>query len=218
MTESEDYSTKPKDDLVRQADRALAARSSDLVLRGLQLAQELDTAAAGGEPAAEELWRRAEQGDADAQCLLGLHHILGEGVQENPTLGVEWLRKAAEQSQAAAQYALGECYRKGEGVEKNPAAAAQWYRKAADQWTRKAADEGGDYAQWALRIRFTCGDCGDVWTLKDVEELRECLGCNLRYPQGPIEPDGVQDCPACKSPSTRPLLGCPKCLGEIQVL
>ena len=210
MTESEDYPTKRKDALVRLAARALAARSSDLVLRGLQLAQELDTAAAGGEPAAEELRRRAEQGDADAQCLLGLHHILGEGVQENPTLGVEWLCKAAEQGRAGAQYGLGECYRKGEGVEKNPATAAQWIRKAAEQ--------GGDYAQLALRVPFTCGDCGDVWTSKDVAELRECLGCNLRYPQGPIEPDGVQDCPACKSPSTRPLLGCPKCLGEIQVL
>ena len=120
MTESEDYPTKRKADLVRQADRALAARSSDLVLRGLQLAQELDTAAAGGEPAAEERRRRAEQGDADAQFELGVHHILGEGVQKNPTLGVQWLRKAAEQGHAAAQYSLGRCYAAGKASRRPP--------------------------------------------------------------------------------------------------
>ena len=200
------------------------------------------------DPALAVEWYRkaAEQGNVDAQVNLGWCYEQGEGVEKDPALAVEWYRKAAEQGNAGAQLNLGWCYRKGEGVEKNPAVAVEWYRKAAEQgnagaqlnlgecyqkgegveknpaaaaqWIRKTAERGGDYAQWALRFPFTCGDCGDVWAWEDVAELRECLGCNLRYPQGLVEPDGVQDCPACKSPSTRPLLGCPKCLGEIQVL
>ena len=134
----------------------------------------------------DELKKAAEQGDAQAQCNLGICYDLGKGVEKNPTEAVKWYRKAAEQGIAEAQFFLGACYDLGNGVEKNLSEAVKWYRKAAEQgnapaqynlgicydfgkgveknpteavkWYRKAAEQGIAPAQCNLGICYANGD------------------------------------------------------------
>lgn len=45
----------------------------------------------------------AEQGNADAQYMLGLHHLSGKYVEKNPSEAMRWLLKAAAQDHAPAK-------------------------------------------------------------------------------------------------------------------
>lgn len=85
-----------------------------------------------------EIRKLAEQGDARAQCLLGVFYSNGYGVTKDPYKAAKWYRLAAEQGVALAQHGLGLCYIKGEGVTKNPAEAVKWWRKAAEQGYARA--------------------------------------------------------------------------------
>ncbi len=133
----------------------------------------------------DELKKAAEQGDADAQCNLGLCYAFGYGVEKNLSEAVKWWRKAAEQGYAQAQCNLGISYANGDGVEKNPTEAVKWYRKAAEQGyapaqcnlgvfyafgngieknlseavklLRKAAEQGYAQAQFNLGICYDLG-------------------------------------------------------------
>ena len=58
----------------------------------------------------------AEQGDADAQFMLGFMYAFGEGVPEDHAAAVRWYRMAAEQGHADAQWSLGLMYARGDGV------------------------------------------------------------------------------------------------------
>ncbi len=79
-------------------------------------------------------WRPlAEQGNANAQLLLGLMYDNGQGVPQDYAEALQWYRKAAEQGIAKAQFNLGIMYDNGQGVSQDYAEALQWYRKAAEQ-------------------------------------------------------------------------------------
>ena len=76
----------------------------------------------------ENTKRSAEQGDAEAQYLLGGMYHLGNGVPENYDAAINWYRKAAEQGYAEAQILLGLMFYEGIGVPVNYVVAADWYR------------------------------------------------------------------------------------------
>ncbi len=59
---------------------------------------------------------KAEQGDAGAQCNLGVIYAKGNGVPQNYAEAVKWYRRAAEQDDPAAQSNLGAMYDHGDGV------------------------------------------------------------------------------------------------------
>ncbi len=80
----------------------------------------------------------AEQGDADAEVLLGLIYGNGKGVSWDAAEAVKWYRLAAEQGVAVAQLALGAAYFSGVGVPQDYADAVKWARLAADQGNAKA--------------------------------------------------------------------------------
>ena len=82
--------------------------------------------------------KAAEQGDVNAQGMLGDCYNLGEGVSIDYQKAVKWWRKAAEQGDTDAQYSLGESYEYGEGVTKDYEEAVKWYRKAAKQGDEEA--------------------------------------------------------------------------------
>ena len=134
------------------------------------------------ELSAEELAKRmeaAENGDAEAQCLLADAYFLGNGVEQDEQKAVEWFRKSAEQGHAVAEYALGNCYFAGRGIEKDEAEAFKWFLKSAEHgyavaqytvgscyftgrgvslnkeeaipWLRKAAAQGEPNAKAALK-------------------------------------------------------------------
>ncbi len=94
---------------------------------------------AGDYPAAlRELSPLAEQGNAEAQFMLGEMYGLGQGVAPDEPQAMAWYRKAAEQGNARAQIEVGHGYRYGHGVPKDYSQAMAWYRKAAEQGNVRA--------------------------------------------------------------------------------
>ena len=92
----------------------------------------------------------AEQGDAQAQAMLGFMYLYGEGVPQNYAEAMKWFRLAAVQGLARAQHWLGRMYEFGEGVPQDYAEAIKWYRLAAEQ--------GYGHALLFLGLRYSAGE------------------------------------------------------------
>ena len=97
----------------------------------------------------DELRALAEGGHANAQTMLGLHYMVGEGVPQDDAAALRWVRLAADQGDADGQFALGAMYQDGRGVPQDNAEALRWVRLAADQ--------GDADAQYALGLTFATG-------------------------------------------------------------
>ena len=129
-------------------------------------------------------WRSlAEQGNAAAQCNLGMMYQCGQGVAQDSKEAATWYRKAAEQGYADAQYKLGVVY--SHGGDESVREAAAWYCKAAElglaaaqsdlgfmyqmgrgvpqdfnkamMWYQKAAEQGNAMAQILLGMLYALG-------------------------------------------------------------
>ncbi len=83
--------------------------------------------------ALQELKPLAEQGDSDAQFILGQMYYSGMGVPPHLAEAVTWYRKAAEQGHGLAQFKLGLMYDVGEGVPKDIVLAHMWLDLAASR-------------------------------------------------------------------------------------
>jgi hypothetical protein len=100
----------------------------------------------------EDTLKMAEQGNAVAQCNLGIIYFNGQGVTQDYKQAVYWYKKAAEQGDAAAQYNLGVMYANGEGVPQDYKQAVYWYKQAAEQ--------GHADAQYNLGVSYSSGNKG----------------------------------------------------------
>lgn len=81
----------------------------------------------------QELLKRAEASDSQAQFELGRAYEDGKGVAQDDEQAVQWFRKSADQGNAQAQNSLGVMYALGRGVQRDKEEAVSWYRKAAKQ-------------------------------------------------------------------------------------
>jgi hypothetical protein len=72
----------------------------------------------------------AEQGDAEAQTMVGEIYERGLGAEPNYEAAIEWYRRAAEQGFSRAQFNLGTLYEQGLGVPADRLQALNWYRRA----------------------------------------------------------------------------------------
>jgi hypothetical protein len=72
----------------------------------------------------------AEQGDAQAQTMVGEIYERGLGAEPNYEAAAEWYKKAADQGYTRAEFDLGTLYEQGLGVPANRLEALNWYRKA----------------------------------------------------------------------------------------
>jgi hypothetical protein len=166
----------------------LSKARSGLIARGRRDAEAIVQRAAW-DPLTD-LRRRAEEGDADAQCDLAEAHYYGHGVPEDYAEEFRWCRRAADQGHARAQSNLGSIYENGRGVTQDSTEAAKWYRKAAEQghaqaqcnlgdsyyareeyaqatlWYRKAAEQGHVQGEYSLGAAYCLGD----GVLRDDEE------------------------------------------------
>jgi TPR repeat protein len=79
----------------------------------------------------EELRKSAEQGDPNAQYMLGLAHDVGVGAGQDFAEAAAWYRKAADQGHAGAQFNLGHLYADGRGVTQDLVQAHMWLNLAA---------------------------------------------------------------------------------------
>ena len=67
----------------------------------------------------EEIVKKANEGDAEAQCSLGFVYMCGMSVEKDYDLAKSWLRKSAKQGFAKAYRHLAELYMEGNGVPKS---------------------------------------------------------------------------------------------------
>jgi hypothetical protein len=70
--------------------------------------------------------KAAEQGNAQAQCSLGVMYVHGQGVTQDDTEAFKWFTKAAEQGEAGAQANLGLMYAHGRGVARDYKEVLMW--------------------------------------------------------------------------------------------
>lgn len=154
-----------------------------LLVTGLVAAEEVKP-----QDVQDTIRKAAEQGLAEAQCVLGVMYDTGNGVPKDSAEAVKWYRKAAEQGFAKAQCTLGVRYANGEGVPKDSAEAVKWYRKAAEQ--------GYAAAQFNFGVIYCTGEGvpkDDVqaymWynlagqTLEDARKNRDKLGSSMTSQQ-----------------------------------
>ena len=135
-------------------------------------------------PYVQQLKARAEEGNAEAQFLLGWEYANGE--VRNYKTAAEWFRKAAEQGNAPAQRELGCMYYDGDGVAQDFEQAVAWWKKAAEagdchamgnlgyyyldnapeapdyasvvKWWKQAAEHGDSTAAYNLHIYYHNGE------------------------------------------------------------
>ena len=168
-----------------------------ILFAGIQLhAQQVDDA----QDSFRVIKANAENGDYEAQNILGVCYETGKGTSKNDESAVKWYRKAAENGNAGAQLNLGRMYSLGLGVPKNSEAGVKWFRKSADQgiaqaqamlgkvyeygdgvskdlseavkWYRKAADQGCEMAQFELGVRYEHGEGVKKDAIEEVKWYR----------------------------------------------
>ena len=89
----------------------------------------------------------AEQGDAEAQFILGFMYLRGEGVFKSKKQAYQWFTKAAEKGNAEAQLKLGAMY----FTEDEPDLKQAFY------WITKASEQGLPLAQQLLGNMYFSG-------------------------------------------------------------
>jgi TPR repeat protein len=75
----------------------------------------------------------AEQGNAEAQHVLGLSYLYGQGMPQDEQRAFEWIKKAAEQGYSPAEVDLGHLYVQGRGIQADRTEGLKWYLAAARQ-------------------------------------------------------------------------------------
>lgn len=74
---------------------------------------------------------KAQEGDAEAQNIVGQVFEKGLGQPVDYKSALQWYTKSAEQGNSQAQLNLGHMYEKGLGTSPDQQAADKWYRKAS---------------------------------------------------------------------------------------
>ena len=98
----------------------------------------------------EDLTKKADEGDANAQLAVGLalrDQILGYEGPSDDAKSVTYLEMSAEQGNEHAQFFVGEMYMFGRGVEANTKTAIAWLQKSAGQGFPKAQRVLGELYQ-----------------------------------------------------------------------
>lgn len=72
------------------------------------------------------LKRLARHDNGEAQYLLGLLFVNGQGVEQNSEQGLSWLKQSAENGSYFAVAELAQIYIAGKGIEMNDQEAAKW--------------------------------------------------------------------------------------------
>ena len=83
--------------------------------------------------ALSDLRKQAEQGDPEAQFVLGTMYRDGQGVEQDLEETLRWWEKAAELGYVDAQFALGNIHSGGYGVIKNYLLSYMWFDITAER-------------------------------------------------------------------------------------
>ena len=97
----------------------------------------------------EELFSKAQSGDAQSQYELAMCYRKGSGVPKDYQKSFEWTEKAAAQNHQEALFTKAVCYLQGEGVATDETAAVKIFSKLSEKDNAKA--------QFVLAICFLSG-------------------------------------------------------------
>ena len=92
----------------------------------------------------------AQNGDTQAQVLIGRCYENGLGVPQDFETAAKWYQLAAENGNAEAQMLIAYACEAGAGVPRDP--------QAAVRWMERAAGNGSAEAEFALSQRYIAGD------------------------------------------------------------
>ena len=113
-----------------------------------------------------EWWHRVavQEGSAEAQNILGVAYLNGDGVEQNFKLAFEWLEKSAAQNHIWGLYNLGVMYFCGYAVQKDVVKASELFHKSVELGNLQQAFKLGDlYDNEACRgVRIT-----EFWSKND---------------------------------------------------
>ncbi len=91
----------------------------------------------------------AEKGNSDAQAMLGMMYLKGEGTTRNYPDAMKWLLLASSQGNTSALNNLGAMHFNGDGVTRNYPEAARLFRQSAVK--------GDEYGQTSLGSMYLNG-------------------------------------------------------------
>lgn len=111
----------------------------------------------------EELLRKAEQGDADAQVRIAFCYCLGSPVIfQDKGKYIEWTAMAAEQGNPEALFNFGACYLNGSsGLAKDERKGQELFNAGFEAY-RKQAEQGEAHAQVELGLCYSSGSGVDM--------------------------------------------------------
>jgi hypothetical protein len=76
--------------------------------------------------------RQAEEGDLDAQCMLGCHLFRGVGISVDKCEAFKWYKRAAESGHIDSMHFYGQCYFYGDGVATNVHEGIKWITRSGE--------------------------------------------------------------------------------------
>lgn len=120
--------------------------------------------------AAEWYLKAAEQGNADAQFLIGSMYIDGKGVPNDMAKSFYWLKKAAGQGHAFAYLGLGMIHKEGLEVPKDVAKGAELIQKGL-MLMQQQAEKGSINAYLTLGMLY---DDKQILGPRDVIKAADC--------------------------------------------
>ena len=97
--------------------------------------------------------KAADEGDAEAQAMVGILYARGLGVERDDAQALQWFFKAANQGSARALSLLGDMYSGGRGVQKDDEMAADFYSRSAQLFQLR----GDPFAQVSLGVAYLTG-------------------------------------------------------------
>lgn len=120
----------------------------------------------------------ADQGDAEAQVIVGEDFEYGESVEISMESALHYYRLSAEQNFPRAFFHLAECYAEGKGIEKSVEQAIKYYELAADRGDVLAQATLGNYLM-KNRINMEKG----IQHLKSAIQNKQCPPKLLSFTQ-----------------------------------
>lgn len=105
------------------------------------------------DPVFDDVLKRAEAGDSEAQEEIGSYYLNGNAVAKDVSKAIEWYKKSAIQSNSQAIFNIGYLYYSGIGVKKN--------MKEAFIWFEISEKLGNSRAQHMIGMNFLRG-----WTVE----------------------------------------------------
>jgi TPR repeat protein len=147
LPEAENYLQKTEEELKKKAEAGIIGKNEAFSVLGDSVQQMYLAITYAEQNKMKESYNlvtlSAENGNPDAQLMLGLFYMRGteDGIiSKNPKEAVKWFKKASAAGKNDATIALGELCYVGLGCEKDLLEAANYFAKAADAGDASAAN------------------------------------------------------------------------------